>query len=51
MTEFRKYRTGWVLRFGRVLLRWTNQGDWQAVTIERLPNEYRLVGGQVVWTK
>lgn len=46
--EVRAYRTGWVARIGRVLLRWQRDANATSLTVERIGRGYQLVGGRIL---
>lgn len=44
--EVRRYRIGWVVRVGRVLLRWHSDANAKSLTLERIGRGNVLVGGR-----
>lgn len=46
--EVRAYRTGWVARVGRLLVRWQRDANATSLTFERIGRGYRLVGGRLM---
>ena len=46
MFQYRKYTTGWVIRFWRIGLKFNNQDNYQAFSIEWLKPHFRYYGGK-----